>query len=1059
MNNAMNHSALLALLLFCCISAGASESALPQSIDTILGQIESLEGESDPKCYATAARLEDFMFGTPLDPRARNLKNDLQKSLVRQIWQSASAAAATSGVDEVAPAHTRQAIAQIISATLGEDGHWTVSFSGDRTLRINGTDKRQYSSIAYSLRAILAVQQEAFLDADSPLLPLTPDSIALIKDATDLYTLSVLKVADQLARADSRHELTAADVQAVWYQLMPADVGTGHSRMGQTPPGPEAGTRPDAGPADMTLTHAIVEQKVRSYARYNEISNQLFIRNLQVYFAKRRWPESSEEAQNFRVQFTESLISMARDIYLGSQSIALGRGSQLIQERDVADFINDYMPHRVNEYEDAIFFPRLDRSEQVVIEAYDMDAFRDSGIHWRYLQFAIQSDGFQARLAPDPFALELITENIAQIGVLLLRLTGHVGESFEGERIAADHLAEAIDLLQDRVMANNAAPAPSTNIAARSLKSSAGAAPEDTGLMFSEISSALGIDYMHRSSDWLSRLLRSYLRKDESTGIITIPPAFGGAGVAAGDFNNDDRTDVLLLGGLGNKLYLNRGADRFEDVTSSAGLDWVRSADKNPGEPRQPLVADLDNDGDQDIVITYVDDTHRVYRNNGDETFSDMTEVAGLGGEGLVGGPATIFDFDNDGLLDIYITYFGNYLEGVLPTLKRRNTNGLPNRLFRNEGGFSFTDVTAGSGLDNSGWAQAVTHTDLDGDGRQDVILGNDFGINSYYRNNGDGSFTDIAGALGTDKPSYTMGIGVADLNGDLIPDFYISNIVTMNKDQKYVLPSEDTTMAFNPDKLANMRVLEANDLFLSQTLSGETIYLLSDAVERGYSSTGWSWGAEFFDSDNDGDDDLYVLNGMNEFNVYSSENPYYMDPVENKKKNVHIPVDSKETNVFFINQGGRLNNVSSNSGLDLRSNSRSAAYLDFDQDGDLDIVMNNYHEAARFYRNDSAPADNSWLKISLVGDPAKGVNLDAIGARIIVRTDDGNTVWREIRGSSGYMTVQDREQHFGLGNQTSAEVEVIWPDGRQTQYPGVRVRQSLTLRYDSAGPASTAAN
>ena len=840
------------LLAFCLRSADVTAAGSTHPIDTILDEIERLEGQSDPKCYATASRLEDFMFGTPLSAAARNAKNDLQKGLALRIWDSASGAAREHGAGQVGAADIDRALASLFTYSQSEDGHWTVNFPGERSIRINGTDKRQYSSIAYSLRAILAVQQASLMDPDSRLLPLSPEAIETLKDASDLYTLSVLKITDELARAASEREIGESSIARVWSELAPTGSGTA------LPPT----TSPPQGYADLRLTNAVIERKVRAYAKYNEISNQLFVRNLQVYFAKRRWPETSEEATRFRQLYTETLISMARDVYLGAEAVALDRGSGVIQERDVAEFLARYMPHEVNAYEDAIFFPRLDKPEQVFIEAYDMDAFRDSGIHWRYLQFAIQSDGFRARLEPDPFALELITESIAQLGVLVLRLAGDVGRDEDKERIATLHLSAAVELYHKRAAANNKRP--SGHRPAQLLVSSSAAAAKPAGTLFAEVSAAVGIDYMHRSSDWLNRLLRSYLQKDETTGIITIPPAFGGSGVAVGDVNNDGRDDILLLGGVGNRLYVNRGAGRFEDVTARAGLAWTRPEDRNPGEARQPLIADLDNDGYQDIVITYVDDVHRVYRNNGDETFTDVTGRANLGGKGLVGGPATVFDFDNDGLLDIYITYFGNYLRGVLPTLARRNYNGLPNQLFRNKGDFRFENVTGKSGLANAGWGQAVTHTDFDGDGLQDVIVGNDFGVNGYYVNNGDGSFTDISAELGTDKPSYTMGIGVADLNGDLAPDFYISNIVTMNKDQKYVLPAADTTMKFNPDKLANMRVVEANDLFLSRREGERLEYELSDAVERGYSSTGWSWGAEFFDFDNDGDDDLYVLNGMN---------------------------------------------------------------------------------------------------------------------------------------------------------------------------------------------------
>ena len=147
---------------------------------------------------------------------------------------------------------------------------------------------------------------------------------------------------------------------------------------------------------------------------------------------------------------------------------------------------------------------------------------------------------------------------------------------------------------------------------------------------------------------------------------------------------------------------------------------------------------------------------------------------------------------------------------------------------------------------------------------------------------------------------------------------------------------------------------------------------------------------------------------------------------------------------------------MSRDSGLDLLGNSRSAAYLDYDADGDLDIVLNNYHEAAHFYSNNAA-ATTAWLKVRLVGDASKGVNRDAIGARVIVRDSTGRTRWREVRGSSGYMTVQAKEQHFGLGDTEVVSLEVIWPNGERQFLQGVEAMQALTIAYGADPALSTA--
>ena len=1080
----------LAIIILTLASLSLSAAQTGNKLQTILAEIEKLENNSDPKCYATASRLEDFMFGTPLSDNARFAKNLLQKQWLLKLWSQASQLAVKQGVKVIGPANVKQAINQLFSYRQDHKGHWQLSFTDGKHLQIHQDDKRQYASIAYSLRSLLAVQQESLLQMPQPgktqKLPLSQRAINALTAALDLMTLAVLKVADQQARNDNQFEISKHQLSGLWQGLSGGkqtdSAGESSATSTQVPPVP-------AQPIPLTLLTSLVEQKVRSYEAYNQISNQLFIRNLQVYFTRTSWPVDPAEATAFRQLFTETVISFAADFYKGAQQIALDKGHRLIQEADVSEFAQRIIPHQINQYEDAIFFNKLPRSEQVTIESYDMDAFRDSGIHWRYLQFAVLNTEFSAYLEPDPFATELLVENIAQFGVLVLRLTGQVGRELGDKRLSGAHFEKAMGLIQSRVnkssqLKQGSPLKQSATTSVAGLTSSQQPNKQVVelaakGRFFTDVSGSSGIDFMHRTSDWLNRLLRSYLNKDDTTGIITIPPAFGGAGIAAQDINNDGLSDVLILSGLGNKLYLNQGDGTFFDITQTAGLNWTRASDHQPAEPRQPLIADLDNDGLQDIVITYVNDQHRVYKNLGNATFKDMTAVSQLGGVNLVGGPATVFDYDNDGLLDIYITYFGDYIHGVLPTLKRRNSNGLANKLFRNMGDFSFKDVTAGSGLGDTGWGQAVTHMDLDNDGWQDLIVGNDFGVNAYFRNLGNGKFSNISAALGTDKPSYTMGIGTADLNNDLIPDIYISNIVTMNKDEKYVLPGEQTTMKFNPNKLATMRVIEANDLFLSVPSPSPSpspslnpsqgpskrlnlkpaqpdtpSYLLSQAVGRGYSSTGWSWDADFFDYDNDGDDDLYVLNGMNEFNLYSNDNPYYKDPIENQTRNVYIPVATKESNVFFSNDKGRLNNVSKQSGADLVGNSRSAAYLDIDADGDLDMVLNNYHEKAVVYRNNAERLGRNWLKVKLIGAPQQGVNRDAIGAQIIVTSQQQQQQqqqkrsWRAVQGSTGYMSVHDKVQHFGLNQQVSADILVIWPNGVQSRYQNITANQTLVINY-----------
>ena len=771
----------------------------------IIDLIGELEGERDPKCYATAGRLEDFMYGTPLSTEARFVKNDLQTRLASEVWRRASAIAVEAGQTEIDLATLRAGLDGLPVVTKELAGGWSVTAADGAKIRITDRDMGQYSSVAFGLRAILAARQEALLDTRELPLAMGDEATARLKDVLDAYALGTLQRADTMARQADRLEIDRATLEAAWGAVVAS-------------PGPVvetmAATSNVSSTPDFAVLRAIIDQKLAAYSEYNHLTMPVFMRNLQVYFARFRWPRDAEEGEAFRSVFSATAVSFTSDLYLRAEKYALTGGRRSIGLADVHRAVQDFLPHEVNSFEDVIYFPGLDRDRRVIVEAYDLDAYRDSGIHWLHLSLALDDPEFPATLELDPFAAELVVEAGAQFGDLALRLAGEAAEAADASTLAVVHLGTAINEIQGRIDAEAA------SVANPSTADGFSSAPEARFAMdstfFTDVTRASGIEFEHRSADWLSRSIRSHTAPRNGVAQLAIPPAFGGGGVAARDLDADGDTDLLLLGGRGNTLWLNDGSGRFHDTTRAAGLEWTREVDGFPGEPRQPIVTDFDNDGLPDILITYVDDPIRLYRNLGGARFADVTKTSGLGGDGAVAGPATALDFDGDGLIDVYVGMFGDYPRGVLPTLSRHDENALPNRLFKNRGGLRFEDVTAGSGVANTGWTQAVGHTDLDGDGRQDLIVGNDFGVNAYYLNRGDGTFEDVAAELGTDKPSYTMNIGISDLNRDGFPDLYISNIVTFDKDQSYVLPGADTRMQFNPDTMGTMRVVEANDLFIS---------------------------------------------------------------------------------------------------------------------------------------------------------------------------------------------------------------------------------------------------
>ncbi|HYU27145.1 MAG TPA: CRTAC1 family protein [Thermoanaerobaculia bacterium] len=1005
-------------VLFAAIALAAL-SAVAQ-VPTIVKEIGDLEGVRDPKCYATAGRLEDFIYGTPLETGARFEKIALQKQYIRDVWVKATAAATAAGRTSIDVERLRPILQAAVPYVQTKEGNWIVR----DTTTITARDKRQYGSVAYALRAILSVQQDALVDG-TKLLPLDDPAVQLFKESIDLITLTALQAADRQTRTANRDRIAAPDLRAAWKEVV---------KSGEAKPAPARRAQSAQGDKFATIK-AIVGEKLAAFEKYNDLAFPVFLRNIQVYMARHMWPSDSEEGKRFKDQFTETMIAWTGDVMLEAEKRAKKAGHPLIRVEDADAAVQHYEPHELNRYEDCIYFPRLSHDERIVIEAYDLDAFRDPGLHWLYLNEVLKDPKYKGTMEPDPFAAELLTEGGAQMGTLILRVAGRFAEQEGADRLSTSHLTKAVARIQ--TLLDKHASLPPLKKASKTIPSAPSAqATKAGGTYFANVTEGSGVKFEHRMSDWLARFIRSYSVTENNTVRLAVPPAFGGSGIAAEDIDNDGDIDILILGGAGNALYFNDGKGHFTDVTESSGLRWTRP-DGTYGEPRQPIIADFDNDGLQDILITYVDDAHRLYRNLGNAHFEDVTERAGLGGKGLVGGPATAFDFDGDGRLDLYIGYFGDYVHGVLPTLSRRNSNALPDKLFHNKGNFVFEDVSAGSGVENVGWAQAVGHLDFDGDGREDLICGNDFGVNAWYRNLGNGKFEDVSAKIGTDKPSYTMGLGIADLNRDSYPDVYITNIVTMDKDEKYVLPDDKTRMKFNPAKMANARVFEANDLFTSVS-DGKALvsYEQSKAVGRGYKSTGWSWGANFFDFDNDGDDDLYVLNGMNEYAVYSSVNPYLTD-ASGAQRNAIMPVAEKESPVFFVNRNGRLLEESAKSGANPLGNARSVAQADFDGDGRLDMAVNNFNMPAMVYRN-NVRNGNHWIAIRLTGDPAKGVTRDAIGAQIRVDTAHEKGLWREVFSTIGYLTVNPKEQHLGLGRDTKADVTIRWPNGEVETHKGL---------------------
>ncbi len=498
-----------------------------------------------------------------------------------------------------------------------------------------------------------------------------------------------------------------------------------------------------------------------------------------------------------------------------------------------------------------------------------------------------------------------------------------------------------------------------------------------------------------------------------------------GCGVAFFDYDNDGWMDLLVLGGTRlsgappgatNRLYKNNRDGTFTDVTAKAGL--VRT-----GWSSAVTIGDYNNDGWEDIFITSYG--HNVlYRNNGDGTFTDVTRQAGLTSPSIrYGSGCTWVDYNRDGHLDLFVA---NYLNTTIEKLPKPGENpgcnwkgvsvncgprGLPTgsvQLFRNNGDGTFTEVSRESGVAQAtgGYPMTAVAADLDNDGWPDIFVACDSKPSFLFRNNHDGTFREEGlergAALSEDGLEQAgMGVGVGDYNLDGNLDLFKTHF------------ADDTNGLYRNDGKGQF-----DDFTNRAGLGVETRYV--------------GWGAGMIDLDNDGLPDLFVVTGS----VYP----------EIERRLPSYPF--KTPRLIFRNLGdGRFEELieEAGAGIVAAHSSRGCAFGDFDNDGDVDVLVMNINEPPSLLRNDLS-GDNHWLKVRLVGVKS---NRSAIGSRVIVRYG-GRQQAQEVMAQSSFYSVNDPRLHFGLGAESSADVTIKWISGEQQNIPNVKANQTLTVREGS---------
>ena len=513
----------------------------------------------------------------------------------------------------------------------------------------------------------------------------------------------------------------------------------------------------------------------------------------------------------------------------------------------------------------------------------------------------------------------------------------------------------------------------------------------ETTLHFTEQTQQAGIHFKHANGASKEKYL---------------PETMGSGGLFF-DYNNDGHLDIYLVNGgtisgarqgtyrdpkQVNVLYRNRGDGTFVDATVEAQLQ------QNSGYGMGCLSADYDNDGDADLYLTNFG-RNQLYRNNGDGTFTDATSYAGVG-DGSWSVSATFGDYNLDGYLDLYVANYLDYrpetahacfLEGVHIYCGPHEYPGARDTLYRNNGDGTFTDVTARAGLHNAGKGLGTLFTDCNNDGSPDIFVANDAVPDFLYRNNRDGTFTDIAVTAGVaynseGRATASMGIADGDYNNDGRADIFITNFS-----------------------------LEINSLFHND---GDGFYTMT-TFETGLADPSFSqlgFGTQFLDADNDGTLELFVANG------HVWDNVSKITPSLSYKQRCQI---------FGRTDTGKFRDLSETAGSFFKRPivARGVAVGDYNNDGATDVLVTACAESPVLLRNDSqaTPRKNSWVKIQLVGIES---NRDGIGAKVWLHTHR-TTQFREVTCGGSYASDSDHHLLFGIGTQeTLQSIKVQWLSG-----------------------------
>ena len=1021
---------VLSLFLFAFFSIHKFRS---NGIQTVANRLilKSLDQEKtqDATCWATNRQMQSHHLNIKIHPLAVPYQIEATKQTLYYFWSSFS----TNPFNVLTDNNLSKKIPVDLSLKMK-------MLSATKVDSKNKLSLNQQLEVTENLRYLLSILYSYdFAPYTFKLAMPTKKATNQLANFANVLTLQLLQYAKENALQDKSHYILADHILLAQKQLL--------ARYKVVPLKKSKVSLFNFKPMNLRAikqkSQQLVEAKIEALSVYNQkdVSLQTALKKVNL-LVDVPFDESGLQ------KFFNHLVALPKTILYGQKPLSFILKKNISNEQsipiknrlldllDVSESLDILFPITYKDNADVVLLKRDSLMQESSVETvrlynYDMDGLRDTGLHWEIIKFILKD---AQSLAIDPFANELLAEAVSVYATYYLQY------------------------LQAQAKLNNQHIISSTNFHTLGSHSTYWlSSQEDISKFTSKISKQnkqivlkdynydLFTDVSNRSG--ISNI--NYLQTKKYRSFFN----YTGNGVGAGDVNNDNYIDLFFPGEGGSKLYINNQDFTFTDKTDQYFTEPLKFNDS-----RQGIFVDINNDNLLDLFVVHSNSNSQLWIQNEQNKFINITKEAGIKTNPLAHN-AVFFDFNNDGLLDIFVAHYGpkqlvlnsqeslkEYFKKSLnsagvfykseeefeiafkqsyPQLKQLfdgkkinkqinldATNAENNQFYLNLGNNRFKQCAKEVGLESTRYSLAAAAVDYNDDGYMDLHVVNDFGFDQVYLNQGGTHFIQRAQSLGLDDRGNGMNISIIDINNDTKFDSYITVIDMFAKKLRFKFPSKKSLFELDNTILNTSFYLTGNKLFLNNQTHFNTNF---NTINFEPAELGWGWGATFFDYENDTDLDMYIANGFKKDSIADSEQN-------------HMFI-SDNANFYLIEEDPVL----------VEKNSRAVLSLDLDNNGFLDLVISNHEEPPQIFRN-NAKIKNNWLKVRLRSTK----NTHAIGAKVTIVIGD-NSFTKLVSAGSQYMSQEDTTLTFGLAKNTQIDsFHITWPKGKFIKYEGPFQANSL---------------